>query len=74
MKFSAAAMNAALRDFKGLQYSKAKVSMFEPFLTAKWMESNGRYPDPAIVNTNTLFQHCSTWYPGRGLDGYTWGR
>ncbi|HLF43071.1 MAG TPA: AAA family ATPase [Acidimicrobiia bacterium] len=52
MRVSAAAMNAALRDFKGLQYSRAKVSMFESFLTAKWMEANGRYPDPAIADTN----------------------
>src|SRR5690554_790476 len=52
MKVSAAAVNAALRDFKGLQYSKAKASMFESFLTAKWMEANERYPDPAIADSN----------------------
>ena len=67
MRIGAAAMNAALRDFKGLQYSKAKVSMFESFLTAKWMESNGRYPDPAIADTNEAVSALFDVVPGERL-------
>ena len=64
MRVSAAAMNAALRDFKGLQYSRAKVSMFESFLTAKWMEANGRYPDPAIADSNDAVSALFDVVPG----------
>lgn len=52
MKVSAAAINAALRDFRTLKYSTQKVSMFESFLTANWMNANGRYPDPSIADCN----------------------
>ncbi len=52
MKVSAAAMNAALLDLKPLQYSKAKVSLYESYLTAKWLVANGRYPDPSINDAN----------------------
>jgi MoxR-like ATPase len=52
VRISAAALDAALKDLKSLQFSKAKVSMFESFLTAKWMETNDRYPNPAISDSN----------------------
>lgn len=52
MRISALAIEAALKDFKELQYSKARASMFEAFLTAKWMEAQGRYPGPAISDSN----------------------
>ena len=52
MKVSAAAMDAALMDFKGLHYSKQKASLYESFITAKWLEANRRYPDPAITDAN----------------------
>ena len=57
MKVSAAAMDAALADFKGLQYSTQKASMYESFLAAKWMTAKGRYnPQPAIHDANDAIQ------------------
>lgn len=67
MKIGAAAMDAALRDFKGLRYSKAKVSMFESFLTAKWMEAHKRYPDPAISDSNEAVSALFEVVPGETL-------
>ncbi len=60
-------MDAALKDFKVLQYSKDKVSMFESFLTAKWMEANGRYPEPAISDTNDAVSALFDVVPGETL-------
>ena len=53
MKVSSEAMTAALQDFKALRYSTAKASLFESFLTARWMSVKGRYnPAPAITDAN----------------------
>lgn len=52
MRIGAQAIEAALKDFKVLQYNKQKVSLVESFLAAKWMEAHGRYPDPTISDVN----------------------
>lgn len=46
MRLSAEAMNAALADFQGLQYSTQNASAYEAFLTAKWVHAheNGDLP------------------------------
>jgi hypothetical protein len=40
MRLSAEAMNAALADFHGLQYSTQDASAYEAFLSAKWVYAN----------------------------------
>jgi len=67
MKVSAAAFVAALEDFALLGYSKAKVSMYESFLVAKWMEANGRYPDPQITDCNDAVTALFEVAPGEDL-------
>ena len=52
MKIQAAAMEAALEDFRGLQYSTRITSLYESFLVAKWLTANQRYPDPNINDVN----------------------
>lgn len=46
-------MNAALEDFQRLQYSTAKASLYESFLTARWLTAKHRYnPVPAITDAD----------------------
>lgn len=52
VRLSSAAFTAALEDLHGLRYSTQKASLYESLLTAKWMESHGRYPNPAIADCN----------------------
>ena len=52
MKIQAAAMIAALEDFRELQYSTRITSLYESFLVAKWLTANQRYPDPTINDVN----------------------
>lgn len=50
MRIGQAAMNAALENLRGLQWSTKFVSLYESFLVAKWFERQGRYPGPPTVD------------------------
>lgn len=52
MRLSGQAFNSALLDFNALQYSKPECSLYESYLTAKWLEINGRYPNPSVSDSN----------------------
>jgi hypothetical protein len=52
VRISNAAMVAALTDLRSVRFSKARVSLYESYLTAKWLEANGRYPNPEIADVN----------------------
>lgn len=67
MRISAQAMNAALADFKPLMYSKAKVSLYESYLVAKWMGAKARYPDPTISDADEAMTSMLELVPGHQL-------
>ncbi|MDE0321624.1 MAG: AAA family ATPase [Acidimicrobiaceae bacterium] len=53
MRIGQAAMNAALEDLRGLQWSTKYVSLYESFLVAKWFERHGRYSgSPSVEDAN----------------------
>jgi len=45
-------MEAALLELHGLGYSTQLVSLYESYLTAKWLDAGGFYPDPDISRVN----------------------
>jgi len=45
-------MEAALLELHDLNYSTKIVSLYESYLTAKWLEAHGHYPDPAVGSAN----------------------
>ena len=67
MKIQAAAMEAALEDFRGLQYSTRITSLYESFLVAKWLTANQRYPDPNINDVNEAVAEIFEVFPNHNL-------
>lgn len=52
MRIGQEPFNDALRDFAQLRYSTQRASLIESFLTARWMATHGRYPDPTVADAN----------------------
>lgn len=75
MRISQEAMDAALKQLKVLMYSTKWVSLYESFLTAKFLTALGKFPGPTIQDVNdavdTLFVFDAAIENGR-LGPFRW--
>lgn len=67
MRLSAEAMNAALADFHGLQYSVQDAAAYEAFLTAKWILANQDGALPTFGNVGLAVPAVFGLLPDSGL-------
>jgi MoxR-like ATPase len=56
VKIGTDAMEAALRELHDLCYSTQLASLYESYLTAKWLAAQGHYPNPNIQNVNAAVE------------------
>lgn len=67
VRISDQAMEAALLELHGLHYSTQLVSLYESYLTAKWLAAHGHYPDPDIGNANEAVESLFVVDPAHDL-------
>ncbi len=60
-------MNAALNDFRSLEFSTKKVSLYESLLVGSWLLANNRYPDPKIDDADHAVAALFEVLPGEDM-------